>query len=157
MGKIIMIIKKIKCVSILDIWTNKLWPGRESKIEPTNGLLLGGGWTKDIMLNPPTFFGAFDGDILVGVNSGHKAELIDGRQYYRSRGIYVNPKYRGQGIAQELLKATEEQGKLEGCTHIWSMPRESSLKTYLNFGFEVHGDKIVDMEFGPNFYVSKII
>lgn len=149
-----MKLKQITFSEIKYIWLNYLWLDRKSPIKPTNGLLLGGGWIKDIESNTPTFWGIFDNDKLIGVNSGHKAE----NNMYRSRGIYVFPEYRGQGIAQKLLKATEEQAKKENCSKIWSMPRESSLKTYLKFGFKLYSDnQAVGMEFGPNYYVIKDI
>ena len=152
------ILKTINWPTIQKVWTDNLWPGRESPIKPTNGLLLGGGWSKELESETPTFFGVYDGNILCGVNSGHKAETINDKKYYRSRGIYVYPEYRGKGIAQMLLKATEEQAIKENCDILWSMPRESSLKTYLRFGFEMYSNKeAIGMEFGPNYYVFKKI
>ncbi len=141
-------IKKIQFSEIEKIWSEKLWPNRKSKIEPTSGMHYLSEWSKEIMSNKPTFFGYFIKDKLVGVNSGHKAN----DNSYRSRGLWVNPKYRGNGIAKKLLQATIDQAAKENCDFIWSIPRKSSLKTYLSVGFRVTSDEIVDLEFGPNFY-----
>jgi len=100
-----MIINKITFDDILPIWKDKLWPGRESEIKPTNGIKFMGGFDKEIENNTPTFFGAFINDELVGVNSGFGTGIYS----YRSRGLYVEPEHRKQKIAQSLLLAVKDQ------------------------------------------------
>ena len=73
-------------------------------------------------------------DNIVAVNSGH---ACPNQNNYRSRGLWVNPHYRGQGLAQQLLTATIEQGLYEGYNQIWSYPRLSSWPTYQAVGFEL--------------------
>lgn len=130
-----------------------LW-GEDVTIRRKSGILLLKGF--DIMLNDnedivPTFFGAFDGDNIIGVNSGYP---IDNQ--YRSRGLYVLPEYRRQGVAQMLLYATQEQGRKEKKKILWSMPRKEALPAYLKFGFrKVSG--FSDREFGQNCFVVKTI
>jgi len=148
-----VIIKKITYDEILPIWKNYLWKGRISTIKPTSGLKLNEGYDKQIEEYTPTFFGAFIGDECIGVNSGHATSESD----YRSRGIYVFPKHRRKGIAQQLFKAVENQCRLENIYILWSMPRESALLAYKKYGFIVISEMFNDMEFGPNCFVMKLL
>jgi len=149
-----MIIKNISWDEILEIWERYLWPDRKSKIKPAVGMKFNGTWERYVGENDPTFFGAYENGILVGVNSGHKAERVGNKQYYRSRGLYVFPKYRGKGIAQALLQKTIEQAEFENCDLIWSIPRVKALPTYLKVGFKIDRPA-QDLEYGPNVYAYK--
>lgn len=149
-----MIIKNITFDEILPVWRDHLWKGRISDIKPTNGCKFLGGYDKDIEKNTPTFFGVFQDDKLVGVNSGHITNEFE----YRSRGIYVFPEYRRQGISQLLFEATERQSKIENRHTFWSMPRMSVLDAYIKFGFSVVSKEFNDkVEFGPNCFVVKLL
>jgi GNAT superfamily N-acetyltransferase len=95
----------------------------------------------------PTFFGVFDQDKLVGVNSGHRTKDNE----YRSRGLWVDPDYRGKKIGKILLQSTINKGVEEGCDLIWTLPRQSSMPAYSSVGFEKQSDWISEgMEYGPN-------
>jgi GNAT superfamily N-acetyltransferase len=100
------------------------------------------------MKNTPTFWGAFDGDKLIGVNSGH---MTLGR-LYRSRGLYVKEGYRGFAVGQKLLMRTIAQARHENAIGCWSYPNFESYATYrwmqfqrktdyFNFGYEENEDK----------------
>jgi len=85
-----MIYKKISFEEIFPVWTEKLWPDRNSPIEthsvmtwPFEGLVEE--YNMDIFNYPVTFIGAFTEDKLIGVNSGHKTSEL----HYRSRGLWV--------------------------------------------------------------------
>jgi len=88
------------------------------------------------MYEPPSFFGYFLYDKLVGVNSGHRCS--DGS--YRSRGLWVNQQYRNQGIGTKLLLVTIDQSKLEVSSFVWSFPRKTSWSTYKKAGFRLTSD-----------------
>ena len=143
-----MQIKKITFEEILPIWRSELWPEsvRSSPIEPTSAMSMFGRWIADDveghnfvdnyydlenMKSTPTFWGCFIDDKLVGVNSGHMC--LD--KHYRSRGLWVNPKFRGLGIGQKLLIKTMAQGFYEKAILCWSYPREESYQTYKSVGF----------------------
>ncbi|NBP00412.1 MAG: N-acetyltransferase [Proteobacteria bacterium] len=126
-------IKKISWKKIYQIWQNHLWPGRLSAIEPTSAMLYIEGHDVRNMESVPTFFGYYLNNKLIGVNSGHIC--VDGS--YRSRGLWVDPIYRGQGYGKELLLETIEQGKYEQSNHIWSYPRKTSWTTYQSVGFNL--------------------
>jgi GNAT superfamily N-acetyltransferase len=103
----------------------------------------------DVFSYPATFFGIVDQDKLIAVNSCH----LTTQQEYRSRGLWVDPGYRGMGLAQIILLATIDQAKKEGADMIWSIPRLTALPAYERVGFKTVGDRVDEgVEFGPNIY-----
>lgn len=124
-------IKVVKYEDILPIWEERLWLERKDPVEPTSWMLHLDGYAEP--KHAPTFFAWFDNDKIVGVNSGH----LCADNSYRSRGLWVDEEYRGQGIASKLLMATIKQGKLEGAAFCWSFPRLSSWRTYERVGFQL--------------------
>ncbi len=117
------------------IWITELWPNRISPIEKISHMMLEGP-DMDNSKFEPSFFGYFVDSTLVGVNSGHMC--CDGS--YRSRGLYVNPEYRGKGIGQVLLNAAIEQARKEKAKIVWSFPRQTSWPTYSAVGFKLLGN-----------------
>lgn len=93
-----------------------------------------------------TFLGLFEGDVLVGVNSGHTTG-----DCYRSRGLVVAPNYRGKGYGIVLLKETiqRSEGKF-----VWSMPKRTALSTYIKAGFKQTSDFFETETSDENCYVS---
>lgn len=146
-------IQEITFDEIKLVWSQYLWPNRKSEIEPINSMMFMGGYDMELLKKyEPTFWGYFIDDTLAGVNSGFRTSDYS----YRSRGLYVKPKYRRIGIGQDLLDKTILQGINEGCSVIWSIPRQDAYSTYHSVGFNKIGpwfDK--DMEFGPNCYAFK--
>tara|TARA_B100000900_G_C20558820_1_gene707967 strand:+ start:1019 stop:1480 length:462 start_codon:yes stop_codon:yes gene_type:complete len=149
---------KITFEDILPIWENELWPGRESAIESHSAMT----WPfdgdpneidMDIFKNNASFWGIRINKKLVGVNSGHKTSDM----HYRSRGIWVHPDFRGQGLPKTLFTMLEAQAKSEGCEMIWSIPRKTALSSYTRFGFETVGDFIITETSDANIYVRKIL
>jgi len=127
-------ITEIAWVKINFIWANSLWPNRQSSIDPNSAMCFLNGHDMVNMQSTPTFFGYVIDDHIIGVNSGH---ACPNQNNYRSRGLWVDPNYRGHGIGQQLLTSTIEQGLREGYTKIWSYPRKSSWPTYSAVGFEL--------------------
>jgi GNAT superfamily N-acetyltransferase len=85
----------------------------------------------------PTFWGAFDNEKLIGVNSGHMTLY----NLYRSRGLYVDKEYRGDGIGLKLLFKTISQGYFENAIGVWSYPSSTVWPTYQNAGFTTCGEE----------------
>lgn len=144
--------------TIEEVWREKLWPGRTSAIETHSAMT----WPYDNNSNeydmsifnyPATFFAAYDNEKLIGVNSGHRTA----DNLYRSRGLWVDPNYRKQGIAQLLFGSTETQARLEGCDAVWSIPRKTALPAYQRFGFETVGDFFGTETSEANIYVIKLL
>jgi len=152
--------------NIYDLWNEGLWPNRVSKIEDRSALsfdvIL---WKKygnisitkqreRIWEYKPTFWVVRENNKIIGVNSGFKTN----ENIYRSRGLYVIPEKRGQGISRMLLKLTIETAKKEECEVIWTMPRKSALPAYESVGFNKIGGWIDEgVEFGPNCIAIKQI
>jgi GNAT superfamily N-acetyltransferase len=127
-------IRDITWDEIYKIWHNHLWPNRPSPIESHSAMMYLSGHSIDNFKFKPHFIGYFSNDKLVGVNSGHKC--IDGS--YRSRGLWVHPDHRGQGLGQMLLRQIIE---FKGNAHfVWSYPRQTSWSTYENVGFKRTSD-----------------
>lgn len=151
-----LLLKKIEFSDILPVWQCHLWPDRKSVIETHSAMT----WPYSDNAEPidmkifeyqSTFWGAYIDNKLVGVNSGHKTTTTE----YRSRGIWVDPEHRCQGISQTLFALTEHQAILENCKMIWSMPRISALGAYLKHGFICEGTTFQTETSPENIYVIK--
>lgn len=124
---------EISYSDIFSVWEKHLWPNRVSVIEPISAMLYLQGYSTQNFSYTATYFGYYVNNELAGVNSGHKCS--DGS--YRSRGLYVFPKYRKQGIGVQLLIKTIDQGKIENSKFVWSLPRKESWNTYQKAGFNL--------------------
>jgi GNAT superfamily N-acetyltransferase len=149
-------VQQITFQEILPIWQNNLWPNRVSKIETHSAMTWphthpNQPYSMDVFNHPATFFGIYDLDKLIAVNSGH----LTTQQEYRSRGLWVGSDYRGLGLAQIILLATIDQAKKEGAKMIWSIPRLTALTAYERAGFKTVGNRVDEgVEFGPNIYCA---
>lgn len=152
-------VKQITFQEILPIWQDKLWPNRVSKIETHSAMTwpythINQSYDMNIFSYPATFFGIYDQDKLIAVNSGHLTTDTE----YRSRGLWVDPEYRGMGLAHMILLATIDQAKQENAQMIWSIPRLSALSAYERVGFKTVGEAVDEgVEFGPNIYCHLLI
>lgn len=129
-------IQKISFETIYKVWETYLWDERTSAITSTSAMDYKGGYHIMNMSYEPTFFGYYENNNLIGVNSGHRCR----DESFRSRGLYVHPSYRKKGIGKILLTTTIEQGRSENCTYVWSYPRKSSWGTYASAGFILDSD-----------------
>lgn len=150
--------EKISFDQILSIWQDELWPDRQSPIETHSAMTWPFSWPDteidmSIFEYEPVFWGVFMDNLLVGVNSGHRSSEVE----YRSRGIWVDPRYRKTGVAQMLFTMTQHQAVIEKCEMIWSIPRKTALKAYTKFGFQTVGDFIKTETADANIYVIKRI
>jgi len=148
---------KIRILSweeIYPIWHQRLWPGRQSAIEPTSAIKYLGGHDMDNMTFAPVLYGLEEDDEIIGVNS--VVECSD--HSYRSRGLWLAPDYRGRGLAKILLEYGIGIAKENKTDFIWSMPRHSAIGAYQSAGFEQTSEWFdKDVEFGPNCFVRKDI
>ena len=133
-------VREISFEQIFDIWSIFLWPNRQSRIDTHSSIVFGNIpyiYDMSYFQSTPVFIGAFNNDnILLGVDSGHNA----GQSMFRSRGLYVFPDYRGNGIGVALLEYIKQYGYKNNAFMCWSIPRLVSKNTYLNAGFIPHGD-----------------
>ncbi len=127
----IIMFTTISFEEISQIWSNYLWPTRESAIETHSAMNFLGGYDLKNIVSAPTFFAYKLNNKITGVNSGHLCH----DNSYRSRGLFVFPEYRNQGIGKILLLGTINKGINEGADYIWSYPKKSSWHTYESTGF----------------------
>jgi GNAT superfamily N-acetyltransferase len=130
-------IKEIDFETILPIWREKLWPGRISAIETHSAMLhLSPIHDMGNFILPAWYIGVFEGDMLVGVNSGHMCT----DDTARSRGLWVSPDYRKKGLGKQLLIATTSFAKTFNASAIWSYSRKTSWPTYESIGYKLTSD-----------------
>ena len=129
--------KRIEFIDIVPYW-NKLWGDRIHTVY--SSMLMRGNHDYHIK---DTYkyrcWCAYDSarkDRIVGVMAGHKSEPL----CYRTRGLWVDPDYRGQGIAQGLFALAELQAKNEHCRWLWSYPRLAALPAYMKSGYVAYGE-----------------
>lgn len=146
-------IVQISWEEIYPIWSEKLWPNRQSLIEPISSMKYLGGYDKKIKDNTPYFIGAKIDKQIVGVNSIFKTENLQAR----SRGIWVDPKHRMSSVGYMIMTACIDIIKTkENIKEVWSAPRKSALSFYQKCGFVQTSDFTDDgFEFGPNCFVLK--
>jgi len=148
------VIKEIDFETIHLAWKKELWSDRED-IRPVSSMTYNRKYDMtvyDLSISNPIYLGYYVNDVLVGVNSGH----IVGNREYRSRGLWVDEKFRGQNIGKQLLISVIDQGKIQNSLYTWSLPRKQSLYAYLSAGFEKTSKWINEgVLYGPNCYVRK--
>ena len=142
--------------TILNVWQKELWPNRTSAIETHSAMT----WPYEnsqpkhdmrVFDYMPYFMGVYDKQTLIGVNSGHRTSI----KHFRSRGLWVHPSYRRQGVSQMLFQLTEEAAHREGAEMIWSVPRKTALSAYQHFGFETVGGFFTTETAESNIYAIK--
>ncbi len=149
-------ISEITFSEILPFWSNQLWQGRQSLIEPTSQIKLNGGYDLEFTKSKPYFIAA---QILIhqnlqtiGVLSGFKT----GVDQFRIRGLWVDSVYRKNGIATSLMHNMFQRASKSGCSQAWTMPRMESWIFYSKFGF-TQTQVTEDYEFGPHCFAIKAI
>lgn len=144
-------IRQIDFLQAKPLW-ERLWPNRRSALRATSSMLYLGGF--DVSLHdssPAYFFGAFHGEQLIGVVSGHAT----GKSHFRSRGLFVESAYQRQGVARRLMQALKAHASQLGFELLWTSPRQSAWAFYEAFGFERCSGWIEEnFEFGPNCYAK---
>ena len=153
-----MLYRTISWKMISDIWSNQLWPNRDSPIETHSAMVWPYGdnpdvYSMEVFGYEVKFIGAFDHDKLIAVNSGHLTSTTE----YRCRGLWVNPEHRRQGIAHTMFALLENHALIQGANLMWSLPRQSALTSYVLYGFRPQGDFLVTETSDSNIYVKKAI
>jgi GNAT superfamily N-acetyltransferase len=147
------LITEISFTDIDFIWREHLWPMRTSAYETHSAMTWP--YTSEQVYDMSIFdyeaiyWGCYDSDRLVGVNSGHATSESE----YRSRGLWVDPDYRSQGMGITLLTKTVMYAESQGYEMVWSLPRVSALPTYHTVGFQDQGPVISTETSDQNQYV----
>ena len=144
-----MTIQHLTYEEIQPFW-QQLWPGRE--FEPVSAMAYLGGYhaysPKDIC-----YYGVIVDGNIAGVNSCHNT----GDRIIRSRGLWVLPQYRGQGLGQELLSYNFTWAQEHGYHAAWSYPKQDAFNTYQSVGFTAQSGWITDEAGNVNCYVIKFL
>jgi len=122
----------IEYKEILRFWQRSdMWGNYEHN--QINPYTYDGVYDESIKFSIPTFYGFIENDKIVGVNSFYHTNSNE----CRSRGLYVLPEYRKNGIAETLLRSAIEINSDGGYEFIWSKPRVTAQKAYQNAGFSI--------------------
>ena len=130
------------------IWDTHLWPGRDS--EPVTSMVYLGGHNMQYKKGKPYFVGFVDAGEVIAVNS----YVCNSAQTWRSRGLWVHPKFRGCGYAGDLLSYMFGDIRQMGGDWIWTMPRRGALEVYESVGF-VRVSEWEKQGWGVNCYAKK--
>ena len=101
----------------------------------------------------PSFFVFEINEEIVAVNSCHKS----GDDEMRSRGLWVKPEYRRQGITRKLFDAIFDEALSQQCKYVWSLPRKTALTAYQASGFVKTSDWLETETSEANCYVRKML
>ncbi len=151
--------KEITFEEILEGW-KQLWPDREKIPKVSTWILMedcfiyNTNFSADVIDHDinirntldVNFYGVYDNQRLIGVNSGHRTS----QDSWRSRGLWVHPKYRGRKISKILLNAVVDSSATR---YIWSCPKVSAINAYKSVGFKQRSDSF-DAENGKNIIVT---
>ncbi len=129
-------IYKIDFETISKVWRENLWEHGDSADKRYNKIKIDGKFDEELA-KKTTFYWAYKlDDNIVGVNSGY----ISYDNYYRSRGLWVDEKFRNAGFGRSLLNTAIEESKFWDCKYVWSYPREESIGVYESVGFKKQGN-----------------
>lgn len=146
------ILKEIGFEDIQPVWSEFLWKGRMSEIEPVSVIDHEGNYDLNIKKYPPQFWAIYHESKIVGVNSGIQTST----NFYRSRGIWVHENHRQLDLGSRLLNVVFEKTKALKCRTMWSMPRVATWGFYQKNGFMIY--KETDrFEFGPHYLAFRKI
>lgn len=136
---------------IQPIWREKLWPERESAIEPASAIAPNGcidsAWLQAHALfwHVPSAAGETDEtDEITAVIS-----LLVKDDSARVRGLWVHPALRGQGIARKLIQHALLEARKLGARQAWTMARHSAIGFYSSVGFATYAETDA-YEYGPH-------
>jgi GNAT superfamily N-acetyltransferase len=143
---------RISFQEIYPTWRDLLWPNRASEIRPYSIIEYLGGKNPEIAkFAEPHFYRLTLDNKVVGVNSGHLTSKFE----YRNRGLWIDPKFRGKSLSHLFFDKSVQDARSLGCKILWSLPRETAIKSYSSYGFQIVSDwDFHSYEFGPNCFVK---
>lgn len=101
----------------------------------------------------PSFFVFEINKEIVAVNSCFKSSDDE----MRSRGLWVKPEYRKQGITYKLFEKIFDEAFSQQCKYVWSLPRKTALAAYQANGFVKTSDWFKTETSDSNCYVRKTL
>ena len=111
----------------------------------------------DDLLDTAQHFGAFLGDLHVGVVSIYPAPAPDAPGLsgtWQLRGMATVPEVRGQGAGRALLLACVEAATDQGGSLLWCNARKGAVEFYRKHGWTVTSEEFDIPTAGPHFRMS---
>lgn len=104
-----------------------------------------------ILLPPITTYFAYDGTKLIGTGflaKGKPGDFQDNGVDAFLYGMYVDPRYKGQGIGSEILRKLLDEAKKQGIRTVHALATDfpKVVPFYLKHGFEYFGQR--ELRFG---------
>ena len=86
-----------------------------------------------------TFFGAFDGENLIGMSVLDHNPVASGTKRLNLEGIWVSNKYHGRGIGRGLFQFVEREARKTGAKvlYVSATPSENTVRFYRKIGFRL--------------------
>jgi GNAT superfamily N-acetyltransferase len=83
-----------------------------------------------------SFFGAFDGDALIGMSVLDHNPVQSGDRRLNLEGLWVSQAYRGQGIGKALFQSTQQEAIQRGARwmYVSATPSENTVRFYTRLG-----------------------
>ena len=156
-------VEEISFEEIKAVWERALWPNKK------NGVAKANEWTwkwhtknlgKDKKMAKevdPTFICLRSGKEIVAVNSCYESNVEGLFKYWRSRGLWVHPDFRGKEYSCVILTWCLEYARKHGGIYMWTVPRKSALRAYQKVGFVQCSEWFDDGQFGPNCIAAKYL
>ena len=134
-----------------EVWKQELWSYGDSADKKYSKMKINNEKFDKTMAKKTIFYWAYKlDDKIVGINSGYKS--CD--NYYRSRGIWVDPKFRGIGFAKTLIDVAITESMFWDCKYIWAYPRKETVGVWESMGFKKQG-QFESASYGFNCIVIK--
>jgi predicted GNAT family N-acyltransferase len=137
---------------ILPIWSQYLWPGRLSPIEPVSCINSNSEIDVNIMSYSPVFAKIAKGSQILAVSSIHQTGFAE----FRLRGNWVSEQHRGQGYGKNIITQLMEVIPFKSGDFVWTMARLHNKDFYKKIGFSE--DYLTEkFEFGPHCVMKRIL
>ena len=91
---------------------------------------------KDVYDQEATFFGAFDGDVLVGLSVLDHNPVKTGVDRLNLDGLWVSQGYRRKGIGRTLVQKAAQEARERGASKLYvsATPSENTIRFYFSLG-----------------------
>ncbi|PLZ00772.1 N-acetyltransferase [Burkholderia sp. WAC0059] len=146
--------ERYKTIRLLAVKTSptSLWP----TLEEVESLSIDEFADRLVSTETQAVFGAFALDTLVGITGVRRESLVQVRHQATIWGVFVDPEYRRNGIAQKLLNAATEHARQEwDCIQMKlyvNAENAAAKELYLSQGFVIVGMEPRALRVGDRFY-----
>lgn len=144
------LIQEVSFSTILPVWQHRLWPGRQSEIEPVSCINKEGKIDPQILLFEAKFFAARFENELLGVVSCHPVSA----NTMRIRGLFVDENHRNKKVGARLVSRVFEECVAQGTPELFGLVRLKNEIYFKKRGFEIYKSQ-AGYEFGPHLIMIK--